>query len=122
MLIGNRTVTRRRYAAGSYSATGDWTPGATTDTTDTRATWRPIRPDEMERLEEGYRSRDPHVITTSLDYRAAAADEAAGSSPIHADEVVVDSVVYTVVAVHRNQSGIISHYKVICVRNREPEA
>lgn len=114
MILGNRTVTRRRYAAGSRGSDGRWTDGASADTSDTRATWRPIRPREMQMLEEGHRSRQPMVLTSPLEYRTE--DQHAG---ISADRVVVDGVTFEVVAVHASQSGLISHYKAICVRLQE---
>jgi len=114
VILGNRTVTRRRFAAGSRGSDGRWTDGASTDASDTRATWRPIRPREMQMLEEGHRSRQPFVLTSPLEYRTE--DQHAGTS---ADRVIVDGVTYEVVAVHASQSGLISHYKAICVRLQE---
>ncbi len=57
MILGGRTYTVSRVAAGSYSATtGAWTDGATS-TFSIVGSWQPLNGREVERLPEAYRTR-----------------------------------------------------------------
>lgn len=57
MILGARTYTVTRVAAGSYSlTTGAWTDGASTTLT-VVGSWQPMPQREREALPEGYRTR-----------------------------------------------------------------
>lgn len=54
--LGESTLTRRRYAAGSIGADGRWTEGVTTDAT-FRGSVQPLSGKDMAILSEGLRAK-----------------------------------------------------------------
>jgi hypothetical protein len=112
VILGAETITRRRQAAGTRGSDGRYTPGATTDTT-IQASVQPFAADELAVLPEGERHREPRKVYTTSDLRTG--DQHLGTP---ADRLVIDSVVFEVVAVERHRS-VIPHYKARAVRLQE---
>jgi hypothetical protein len=114
-------VTRRRYAAGSW-VSGEYAPGASTDTT-IAASVQPLDGDDLQSLDEGDRARRSRKLYTTADLRTALQSGASGDAEnLPADQVVIDTVVYEVRHLEV-QGGIpaIAHRKALVVALREVE-
>jgi hypothetical protein len=111
--LGQRTLTRRRYAAQTVSAAGERVRGATTDTPflgalqsqgKDRAALR-----EGERVSELWQVICPRGTLRAGDQR----------SSLEADEVVDGSAIYVVTRVQED-GGILPHQTATLVRRAEP--
>lgn len=112
-LLGERDVTRRRYSSGAYTA-GVWSDGAATDTT-IRASVQPLSGRDREVLEEGVRQRDGIKLYTTASGTLRTESQHDGTP---ADEVVIDTVVYTVVHVDVRHP-LIGHDRAYALRAQE---
>lgn len=83
VLLGAKTYTVKRYAAGSYPDL-DWVDGAETELT-IEASVQPARGEELLLLEEGTRKRARHKMYTYTELRTVNLD--AQTSP---DVVIID--------------------------------
>lgn len=111
-LLGQRPVTRRRFAAGSYS--GDYVSGAPTEAV-VQASVQELSFAELQQLEEGERTMDPIVLLTEVaDWRTSEAD-----GETEADQVDVDGLTYKVLKVASRHS-LIPHFQVTALRLQEP--
>lgn len=112
-LLGERTITRRRFAAGgAYDADGKWVAGTPTDTS-IRASVQEADAKDLELLELGERTRDPIKVYTVADVRTG--DQHSG---LEADHLLVDGATYRVLRVGPRHS-LIAHVKILAVRLRE---
>lgn len=115
MLLSPITVTRRRYAAQTIGSDGRPTTSAS-DSSIAMTTVRPTSGRDREMLPDGAGDRFSELITlTSPPGSWRTADQAAGTI---ADEVVIGSTAYTVIAV-RASTGLIPHDRVVAGRNPE---
>jgi len=116
-LLDERDLTRRRYDAPGGWSTGEYDRGAATSST-IRGAVQPLGEDELEQLELVQRRRQGRVVYTRTDsLRTLSHDDGTAG-----DEVVIDSVVYEVVAVERWPSGRLAHYKATVLRLDEGRA
>lgn len=112
MILGEETITLRRYdGAGAY-ADGKWIEGSTSDTA-ISASVQPAEGKDLEVLEAGLRSRQPIRIYTTT--ALVAVDDRDGTE---GDLLVIDADIYRVHNVERQRS-LIPHYKAIAVRLSE---
>jgi len=117
MILGLRTVTRRRFASGSRGTDGRWTKGAATDTSISMGV-QPLSDRELQRLPEGERQSQQLKGYTTADVRTV--DDKA-SPQVDADRIVVDSIVYEVRDVVE-QTSLLPHKRVRLLRLLEPDA
>lgn len=101
-------VTRRRYAAGTYT-NGRWVSGAVTEAP-IIASVQPAKSDELLRLPEGFRTKG--VVKAYTDADLQPGDESASKQ---ADRIVWDGEEWEVQIVDRHALGI-GHYKAIATR------
>jgi len=109
-LLGETTLTRRRYGAGSY-VDGYWVDGVAT-TADIVASVQPMSGRDREVLEEGVRTRDGRKLYVA---DRTALQTAAQSSAEKADEVQVDGAWFTVVHVDTSHP-LTDHVRAYAVR------
>lgn len=114
IILGERDVTRRRYAVGSRGGDGRWTAGASTDTT-IRASVQPANGHDIQTLPEGERSKDTRKVYTETALRTTAQGD-----DLRGDDLVIDGIVYEVRSVAREHSTL-AHYKAIVVAVQESE-
>lgn len=107
----NKTVTRKRYAAGSF-VSGVYQKGSET-TSALSMSVQPLSPNEIRLLEEGYRTAQTLKVYTDEELRTA--NEALGISP---DILTIDSVDYEVHRVDRwrRPGSSLEHYKAIVIK------
>lgn len=113
--LGDRSLTRRRYATGAWTA-GAWVPGAATDSTFTGSV-QPLGGRDRQVLPEGLRQRDGRKVycdrgTLRTD------DQHTGNV---ADEVLINGIAYTVVHVDSSHE-LLEHDRAFLVRRQEEEA
>lgn len=112
-LLGQTSITRRRYTAGTRATTGYWTTPAATDTT-ILASVQEASGEDLQVLPEGERKREAvKVYTETAELRTA--NQHAG---IQADRVVISSIVYEV-AHTEQRHPLIPHYKALATRLQE---
>ncbi len=112
-LLGQTSITRRRYAAGTRASTGFWTTPTPTDTT-ISASVQEASGDDLQVLPEGERKKETvKVYTETAELRTA--NQHAG---IQADRVVVATIVYEVAHVELRHP-LIPHYKALATRLQE---
>jgi hypothetical protein len=109
---GQEQVTRRQYAAGTRNSSGNFVPGATTDTA-IQMSVQPANGRDMELLPEGSRQSD-----AKKGYTTSALDTENQHDSKSADRILLDSIWYQVMNVKRERS-IIAHYKVLMLRVAE---
>ena len=114
MILGEESVARRRYAAGSRGADGRFEPGASSDDT-ILASVQEGDADVVATLAEGQRDRAGRLLYTTSELRVV--DQASGRS---ADRVEVDGIWYEVRRVDRVRS-LIPHYKCVVLALQESE-
>ena len=117
MILGLRSVTRRRFASGSRGSDGRWTKGAATDTSISMGV-QPLSDRELQRLPEGERQSQQLKGYTAADVRTV--DDRA-SPQVDADQIIVDSVVYEVRDVVE-QTSLLPHKRVRLLRLLESDA
>lgn len=110
--LGDRDLTRRRYAAPTWAA-GRATPGASADTT-FRGSVQPMRGRDRQVLPEGVRHLDGRKVYCDM-LTLRVDDQHAG---VPADEVVIDGARYTVVHVDSSHP-LITHDRAFVVRVQE---
>lgn len=116
MILGEETVTLRRFAAGSRDALGRWVEGSSADTS-ILMSFQPLGEADMQQLRsEGYRDRVQRKGYTATEVRTVSQ-----YSETSADRIVVDGVAYVCVGAARERS-IIPHYKVWLARVDEGAA
>ena len=113
--LGDKLLTRRRYAPGAWIA-GTWTPGAATDSPFTGSV-QPLGGRDRQVLPEGIRSRDGRKVYTDRG-TLRTDDQHTGNV---ADEVLVNGIAYTVVHVDDSHE-LIEHDRAFLVRRQEEEA
>lgn len=104
------TLTGTRYAAETVSARGIGVPGATTALTGIRASVQRPGGHTLEKLAEGFGTRDWWYVDTATELRTF--DEIAGTP---ADTVVIDSKDYEVHEV-THVRGVLPHYECLVKR------
>lgn len=107
----NETITLKRKAAGTY-VNGRWVPGSVT-TSSIRATVEPMKPQELQILPEGLRSRLPIYIYTNEELKTASVADS--KEP---DILTYNDLDYEVHQV-QNWTQMIPHFKVMCLRLTE---
>ena len=114
-MLGSRSVTRRRVSAGTYDATGIYTPGSSTDTTISGA-WQPAPGTTFGQTEDGQRAANTTELFTQSALRSV--DQ---YGQVGADRIVVDTVVYVVQQVSDfSPTGMsLSHRQATCTRLQE---
>lgn len=113
-ILGEESVTRRRFAAGSRGTDGRWTDGAATDSTILAAV-QPANGDDLAILPEGERSKRARKLYTVTELRVVSVED--GTS---ADHVQVEGRWWKVLHVEE-QRNVIPHYKAIAVALQEVE-
>ena len=111
-LLGEQTLTRRRFEAGTWAA-GRWTTGDSDDTSFTGSV-QPMGGKDRQVLPEGLRHLDGRKVycaqgTLRVDDQHA---------QVQADEVVIDSVAFTVVHVDSDHP-LLEHDRAYLVRTQE---
>ena len=112
MILGSESVTLRRQS-GSPTLGADRRFSVSTADTTISASVQPLGEQEMQRLPEGFRKRQPRRIYTTSELRTV---DQHGSTV--ADQVVIDGVVYQVQSVTRHRS-VIPHYRGLLLRLQE---
>jgi hypothetical protein len=112
IILGQRDITRRRYAVGSRGSDGRWTAGAATDST-IQGSVQPADGDELATLPEGDRSKRARKVYTETELRTGAQEE-----ELAPDRLVFDGEVWEVREVAREHSTL-AHYKAIVVQLQE---
>jgi hypothetical protein len=112
VILASETITRRRFAAGSWGTGGIFTNSSSSDTS-IKANVQPLTPDQLQRLAEGKRGRKSRLVMTTSDLRISD-----GTTPT--DRVVIDSIVYEVDSVERYR-GILPHYEAVVLAVQEGE-
>lgn len=113
MILGERPITRRRFAAGTYVA-GKFVSGAITDTT-VQASVQEATFKELQQLDEGERAMSPKVLLTEIDdWRVSEADGAT-----EADHAIFDGATYKVRLVS-SEHPLIGHFQVTVLKLKEP--
>lgn len=113
MILGSESLTRRRYAVGTWGVDGTFTAGATTDST-IRGSFQPLNGQELATLPEGERHADQRKVYTRTELRVASQEEG-----IQADRVSQDGTIFYEVRQVERQRTILPHYKVRLVRVQE---
>jgi hypothetical protein len=113
-LLGETTLTRRRYAASTWSA-GRATGGAATDSTFLGSV-QPLPGKDRQVLPEGVRQRDGRKVYCARG-TLRVEDQHAGTA---GDEVLIDGVTFTVVHVDADQP-LLEHDRAFVVRPPEAE-
>lgn len=112
-LLGQRPVTRRRFADGSYDAGGEFVNGAETLTV-VQASVQELDSSQLQMLEEGERTMHPKIlITEETDWRTSEADGKTVS-----DEVDFDGFTYRVLKTEQ-EHPLIPHFVVTVLRLQE---
>lgn len=115
MILGLETVTRRRYATGSFTA-GRWVNGASSDTSISMSV-QPLTDRELQTLPEGERTSENLKGYTTADVRTG--DEE--SSPVVvADRIQVRGAWFEVRQVEE-QRAVLPHKKVRLLRLLETD-
>lgn len=112
-LLGERTVTRRRYDGGAWTA-GRWVPGAGVDV-DFLASVQRLTGRDRSSLSEGDRARVNRKALTEMLGFIRTEDQHLG---VEADDVVIDGIVHRVVHVD-DEHPEIPYEMVYLVRNQE---
>ena len=113
-ILGEESVTRRRFAAGSRGTDGRWAEGTPTDSTILAAV-QPASGDDLAILPEGERSKRARRLYTVSELRVV--DVVGGTS---ADHVQAEGRWWKVLHVEQ-QRNVIPHYKAIVVALQETE-
>lgn len=114
-LLGERPITRRRFAAGTYDGAGEWAPGAPTNSV-IQASVQELSAFELQQLPEAERKRDPIKLYTEVTDWQVSDPIVAGQQ---SDHVLVDGFTYKVLTAGPRHS-LIPHWKVTAVRLQEP--
>lgn len=114
MILGQRALVRRRYAAGARGADGRFEPGASTDTP-IYGSLQPADGDDLQTLAEGERARRARKLYTKTELRVL---DVEGGLP--ADEVLDGDTVWTVRLVGR-ETAVLPHYKALLLAPLEGE-
>lgn len=114
MILGNKTVIRRRFAAGTWTA-GKYTPGATTDLTVTDASIQPASGKVLQRLDEGDRTRDVRTLRSRTEFRPV--DQ---NTDTLADHVIFQGETFEVNMVLPHIS-ILNYYEVTIIKIDESD-
>lgn len=110
-MIPRRTLTVRRYAAGTYSTiTGKWVEGGTNDFT-ISASVQPLRGKEVELLPEARRESQSYKLYT--DIQLLTVDTSNSKNP---DRVQINGTWHEVLIVEDWQNDLINHYKIVVVK------
>lgn len=113
-LLGEQTVTRRRYADGSWSG-GRFTPGAATDTT-FQGSVQPLGGKDRQVLPEGVRQRDGRKVYCPRSTLRVEDQHAQTAG----DEVLIGGVAFVVMHVDSDHP-LIEHDRAFVVRPPEGE-
>ena len=113
-LLGQTSITLRRYTAGSRDANGEWVNGASSDTP-ILASVQVASGSDLQHLPEGERSRQTKKVYTENALGFQSADQYTG---VKADELVIDSVSYEVQVTFPDHP-LISHAKCLATRLQE---
>jgi len=117
-LLGQRTITRRRWSGGTWGSDGQWTATGPTDT-EILASVQEASARELEQLDEGERASDPIKLYTVADVQTTDQHPSdAGGQDTQADHLLVDGAWYKVVKVGPRHP-LLPHVKVIAIRVRE---
>lgn len=112
MIPFTRTITRTRYAAGTWGSAGQFTAGASASTSIIAAV-QGATDQDMQSLDEGERRREAKRVYTTTQLRTV---DQHNQTP--ADTLTIDGVVYQVRRVDI-YSLVIPHYRAIAVRVQE---
>jgi hypothetical protein len=113
-LLGERTVTRRRFPAGAYVA-GRYVAGTPVTDTPVLASVQELSARELQQLPEAERQRDPiKLYTEDTDWQVSDPQTPGQIS----DRVLVDGRTYKVLTVAPRHS-LLPHFKVTAVRVQE---
>lgn len=104
-------VTRRRYAAGAYTA-GVYVRGAETTAT-IRASVQALKPEEVQDLPEAQRTRRPMRVFSRSELRCVVEGT---NTPTDADRIDWEGERFEVVSVKRWNLGTLNHYEAIVLR------
>lgn len=111
-ILGQESLTFKRFAAGSRGTDGRWTDGAATSTT-LLGSVQPMNGNDLSTLPEGERSRRGRKVYTTTELRTV--DQAAGTA---ADQLQIDGEWWEVRSV-ANERSVIAHYKVLVLALQE---
>jgi len=116
VILATGTYTRRRGTAKAIDpATGHATTPTWSETSIT-ANVQPLSPEQLSRLPEGDRVRDPRLVITRESLRTV---DASSGAKLPADRVVIDGTEYEVFSVER-YTAILPHYEAVVMRVAEP--
>ena len=113
MILGTESATLKRFAAGSYSSTGEWTDGTGTTST-ISASWQPLNGRELAMLPEGERQRDQRKV-----YTLTALITSDPRTGLQADHLSLDGSTWYKVEQVEHERAVIPHYKARVVRIQE---
>lgn len=114
MILGQRALVRRRYAAGVRGADGRWEPGSSTDTP-IYGSLQPADGDDLQVLAEGERASRARKLYTRTELRVADVD-----AGLQADDVLDGDVVWRVRLVGR-ETAVLPHYRALLLAPLEAE-
>lgn len=113
-ILGQESITRRRYAAGARDTDGVWVRGTSSDDT-ILASVQPASADNIQRLPEGRRSSRARLIITTGELRCE--DQGA---QVSADRVLVDGTWWEVGHVERDRA-VLPHYTAVVTALQEQD-
>lgn len=113
--LGGVTITRRRFAAGTWDTNGRHDPGSPTNTS-LEASVQPAGPRALQMLPEGSRTRDPREVFTESELLPASAHDGT-----QGDYLQISSVWYRVVASEVQPDIGLPRYRAVAVRLQEGE-
>jgi len=112
-ILGSESLTRRRYAAGSWDTDGVFVAGTATNSSFS-GSFQPLNGEELATLPEGERAGDQRKVYTQSALRTT--DQAAG---VQADRVSQDGTVFYEVRQVERERAVLPHYKARLVRVQE---
>lgn len=109
-MIPRKTLSVKRFAAGSYNTDGDWVEGADSDF-NISASVQPLTGREMEMLPEARRDSQSYKLYS--DTQLLTADT---SQTKNADIVTIDNEKFEVFSDEPWQNNIINHHKITVIK------
>ena len=110
-------LARISFSAG-HNEKGRWVEGEETRT-EFDGTWQPASGQDLQKLDEGKRSNEVYKCFAPVDIPFSVADSAEGKS---GDRIEKDGIRYEVMLAAKWDNGLISHWELLCTREKEGES
>lgn len=115
-LLKTVDLIQSKHSQGSY-VKGKWVEG-TTEQINFKGTWQPSSGKVMELLPEGKRNRETYICYAPIELSFTSSDPELG---VTGDEIVWEGKSFEVCTASKWNNGLIPHWELICVKNKEGE-